>query len=55
MYPAHSQTIPVEKPISSYQNYIDQATESPHWKKQHNWHWESNNQKTPQEALLKNA
>ncbi|MBC8503053.1 MAG: hypothetical protein H8D35_08040 [Nitrosopumilus sp.] len=32
MYPAHSQTIQVEKPISSYQNYIDQATQSPHWK-----------------------
>jgi hypothetical protein len=24
-----------------------------HWKKHHNWHWESNNKKTPEEALLK--
>ena len=24
-----------------------------HWKKHHNWHWEINNQKTPEEALLK--
>jgi len=24
-----------------------------HWKKHHNWHWESNNDKTPEEALLK--
>ena len=24
-----------------------------HWKKHHNWHWESNNEKTPEEALLK--
>ena len=24
-----------------------------HWKKHHSWHWESNNQKTPEEALLK--
>jgi hypothetical protein len=26
-----------------------------HWKKHHNWHWESNNEKTPQEALLKKS
>ena len=25
-----------------------------HWKKHHRWHWESNNEKTPEEALLKN-
>ena len=25
-----------------------------HWKKHHSWHWESNNEKTPEEALLKN-
>jgi len=24
-----------------------------HWKKHHNWHWEVNKGKTPQEALLK--
>ena len=24
-----------------------------HWKKHHNWHWESNNKKTPEDALLK--
>ncbi len=24
-----------------------------HWKKHHNWHWESNREKTPQDALLK--
>ena len=24
-----------------------------HWKKHHNWHWESNKEKTPEEALLK--
>jgi len=24
-----------------------------HWKKQHSWHWESNKEKTPEEALLK--
>ena len=24
-----------------------------HWKKHHSWHWESNNEKTPEEALLK--
>jgi len=24
-----------------------------HWKTHHNWHWESNKQKTVQEALLK--
>ena len=32
MYPAHSQTILVNKPISSYANYLQQARESPHWK-----------------------
>ena len=25
-----------------------------HWKKHHSWHWESNKEKTPEEALLKN-
>ena len=25
-----------------------------HWKKHHRWHWESNKEKTPEEALLKN-
>jgi len=25
-----------------------------HWKKHHSWHWESNNEKTPEDALLKN-
>jgi len=25
-----------------------------HWKKHHNWHWESNKEKTPEQALLKN-
>ncbi|MCV0392310.1 MAG: hypothetical protein K5790_03330 [Nitrosopumilus sp.] len=25
-----------------------------HWKSQHNWHWKSNKEKTPSEALLKN-
>lgn len=24
-----------------------------HWKKHHLWHWEKNNKKTPQEALIK--
>jgi len=24
-----------------------------HWKKHHIWHWESNKEKTPEEALLK--
>jgi len=24
-----------------------------HWKKHHNWHWESNKEKSPEEALLK--
>ena len=24
-----------------------------HWKKHHNWHWESNKEKTPEEAILK--
>ena len=24
-----------------------------HWKKHHNWHWESNKEKTPEEALIK--
>ena len=24
-----------------------------HWKKHHNWHWESNKDKSPEEALLK--
>lgn len=24
-----------------------------HWKKHHDWHWESNNDKTPEEAILK--
>ena len=24
-----------------------------HWKKHHSWHWESNKEKTPEEALLK--
>jgi len=24
-----------------------------HWKKHHNWHWESNKEKTPEEALFK--
>jgi len=24
-----------------------------HWKKHHNWHWESNKDKTPEDALLK--
>ena len=24
-----------------------------HWKQHHNWHWESNKDKTPEEALLK--
>jgi hypothetical protein len=24
-----------------------------HWKKHHNWHWESNKEKTPEDALLK--
>jgi len=24
-----------------------------HWKKHHNWHWESNKEKTPEKALLK--
>ena len=24
-----------------------------HWKKHHDWHWESNKEKTPEEALLK--
>jgi hypothetical protein len=24
-----------------------------HWKKQHGWHWESNKDKTPEDALLK--
>ena len=24
-----------------------------HWKKHHNWHWESNKEKSPAEALLK--
>jgi len=24
-----------------------------HWKKHHNWHWESNKEKTHEEALLK--
>ena len=24
-----------------------------HWKKHHSWHWESNNEKTPEDALLK--
>ncbi|AJM92505.1 hypothetical protein [Nitrosopumilus piranensis] len=24
-----------------------------HWKKHHGWHWESNKDKSPQEALLK--
>ena len=31
MYPAHSQTI-FEKPKTSYQNYVQQARDSPHWK-----------------------
>ena len=25
-----------------------------HWKKHHSWHWESNKEKTPEVALLKN-
>ncbi len=25
-----------------------------HWKKHHSWHWESNREKTPEDALLKN-
>ena len=24
-----------------------------HWKKYHSWHWEKNQDKTPEEALLK--
>jgi len=24
-----------------------------HWKKHHSWHWESNKDKTPEDALLK--
>ncbi len=24
-----------------------------HWKKHHNWHWEINQDKTPEDALLK--
>jgi len=24
-----------------------------HWKKHHIWHWESNKEKTPEEALIK--
>ena len=24
-----------------------------HWKKHHSWHWESNKEKTPEDALLK--
>ncbi len=24
-----------------------------HWRKHHNWHWESNKEKTPEDALLK--
>ena len=24
-----------------------------HWKKHHSWHWEKNQEKTPEEALLK--
>ncbi len=24
-----------------------------HWKKHHNWHWKSNKEKTPEEALIK--
>lgn len=24
-----------------------------HWKKHHDWHWESNKDKTPEEAILK--
>ncbi len=24
-----------------------------HWKKHHDWYWESNREKTPEEALLK--
>jgi hypothetical protein len=24
-----------------------------HWKKHHSWHWESNKEKKPEEALLK--
>lgn len=24
-----------------------------HWKKHHIWHWESNKDKTPEEALIK--
>ena len=24
-----------------------------HWKKHHNWHWESNKEKSPEEAILK--
>ena len=31
LYPAHSQSI-FEKPQTSYQNYVQQATESKHWK-----------------------
>lgn len=32
MYPAYSQSILVNKPISSYANYLQQARESPYWK-----------------------
>jgi len=31
LYPDHSQTI-FEKPQTSYQNYVQQARYSPHWK-----------------------
>ena len=24
-----------------------------HWKKHHSWHWEKNQEKTPEEALIK--
>jgi hypothetical protein len=24
-----------------------------HWKKHHNWHWEANKEKKPEDALLK--
>jgi len=24
-----------------------------HWRKHHSWHWESNKEKTPEDALLK--
>lgn len=37
-------------PLGKEPTTIDLET---HWKKHHSWHWEKNQDKTPEEALIK--